>query len=55
MTNYDIGIDLGTTSIIIAQRISSVMQADHILVLEKGAAIGYGTHQQLMESCPQYR
>ena len=44
-----------TTSIIIAQRISSVMQADHILVLEKGQAIGYGTHQQLMENCETYR
>ncbi len=44
-----------TTSIIIAQRISSVMQADHILVLEKGTAIGYGTHDELMESCETYR
>lgn len=44
-----------STCIIIAQRISSVMQADHILVLEKGEAIGYGTHEQLMESCETYR
>lgn len=45
----------GTTTIIIAQRISSIMQADHILVLEDGQAIGYGTHQQLLSSCESYR
>lgn len=44
-----------TTSIIIAQRISSVMQADHILVLENGREIGYGTHEQLMENCAVYQ
>ncbi|MBQ4051021.1 MAG: ABC transporter ATP-binding protein [Oscillospiraceae bacterium] len=44
-----------TTSIIIAQRISSIMHADHILVLENGEAIGYGTHDELMESCESYR
>ena len=44
-----------TTSIIIAQRISSVMQADHILVLENGREIGYGTHEQLMQNCSVYQ
>lgn len=44
-----------TTCIIIAQRVSSVMTADHILVLEEGNAIGYGTHEQLMETCAVYR
>lgn len=44
-----------TTSIIIAQRISSIMHADHILVLENGREIGYGTHEELMESCESYR
>ena len=44
-----------TTSIIIAQRISSIMQADHILVLEDGKELGYGTHSELMESCEVYR
>lgn len=44
-----------TTSIIIAQRISSVMQADHILVLENGREIGYGTHDQLMKTCSVYQ
>jgi ATP-binding cassette subfamily B protein len=45
----------GVTSIIVAQRISSVMHADHIMVLEKGRVIGYGTHGELMESCGLYR
>lgn len=44
-----------TTCIVIAQRVSSVMSADHILVLEEGQAIGYGTHEQLMASCSVYR
>lgn len=44
-----------TTTIIVAQRISSVMQADHIMVLEEGRILGYGTHSQLMESCASYR
>ena len=45
----------GTTSVIVAQRVSSVMQADHILVLEAGKEAGYGTHEELMESCPVYQ
>lgn len=45
----------GTTCIVIAQRISSVMGADHILVLEDGREIGYGTHSELMEHCQVYR
>jgi ATP-binding cassette subfamily B protein len=44
-----------TTTIIVAQRISSIMQADHIMVLEQGRILGYGTHRELMESCPLYR
>ncbi len=40
--------DLGdTTKIIIAQRISSVQEADQILVLEDGKIIGHGTHEEL--------
>ena len=38
-----------------AQRISSVMHADHILVLEDGEMLGYGTHEELMETCEVYR
>lgn len=44
-----------TTCIVIAQRVSSVMNADHILVLDEGRILGYGTHQELMESCEAYR
>ena len=44
-----------TTCVVIAQRISSVMGACHILVLEDGKAVGYGTHRELMESCAIYR
>ncbi len=45
----------GTTCIVIAQRIRSVMGADHILVLEEGRVAGYGTHSELMEKCEVYR
>jgi ATP-binding cassette subfamily B protein len=44
-----------TTSVIIAQRISSIMNADHILYLEDGKTLGYGTHEELMQSCESYR
>lgn len=44
-----------TTTIMIAQRISSVQRADHILVLEDGGCIGYGTHKELLLSCQSYR
>ncbi|NLK86603.1 MAG: ABC transporter ATP-binding protein [Clostridiaceae bacterium] len=43
-----------TTTILIAQRISSIMHADHILVLEDGKALGYGTHKELLEKCSEY-
>lgn len=44
-----------TTTVIIAQRISSILNADHILVLDGGRVIGAGTHEQLLETCPDYR
>ncbi len=44
----------GTTSIIIAQRVSSIMNADLILVLDDGRIIGKGTHEELMRSCQDY-
>lgn len=43
------------TSIIVAQRISSIYRADKIIVLEDGEMIGYGKHKELMESCEVYR
>ncbi len=44
-----------TTIVIVAQRVSSIKHADHILVLENGTVIGYGKHKQLMKSCDVYR
>lgn len=44
-----------TTTILVAQRASSVMQMTHILVLEEGMCIGYGTHEELMQQCAVYR
>lgn len=43
-----------TTLVIVAQRVSSIRSADCILVLEDGALIGCGTHEELLESCPVY-
>ena len=43
-----------TTKIIIAQRISSVQEADQILVLEDGKIIGHGTHEKLLKTCETY-
>ena len=45
----------GTTKIIIAQRISSVMDADHIIVLDDGRLNGFGTHEELLHTNAIYR
>ncbi len=44
-----------TTLIVVAQRISSIMTMDDIIMLDEGKVIGHGTHEQLLEACPQYR
>lgn len=44
-----------STLILIAQRVSSVMGLTHILVMDNGKCIGYGSHEELLESCPAYR
>lgn len=44
-----------TTKLIIAQRISSVEDADRILVMDEGQIVGQGTHKELLESCETYQ
>ena len=44
-----------TTTIIISQRISSIISADKILVLDDGKSVGLGTHEELLGNCPTYR
>lgn len=44
-----------STLIMIAQRVSSIMSMDHILVMENGRIIGFGTHSELMENCSTYK
>ena len=46
---------LNTTTFIVSQRTSSVRDADKIIVLDDGKAVGIGTHSELMESCAVYR
>ena len=45
----------GATVIIVAQRVATVMDADRIIVLEKGTVAGIGTHEELMKDCNVYR
>lgn len=44
-----------TTTVLVAQRVSSLRHADLILVLQDGCVIGAGTHEELMEHCGEYR
>ena len=44
-----------TTKVIVAQRISTIRHADQILVLDRGLAVGLGTHDELMQNCNVYR
>lgn len=44
-----------TTKIIVAQRISTIRHADKIIVLDRGEAVGMGTHEELMKSCDVYK
>ena len=45
----------GTTRIVVAQRVNTIMDADMILVLDGGRLVGSGTHAELLENCPLYR
>ncbi|MBS1314197.1 MAG: ABC transporter ATP-binding protein [Clostridia bacterium] len=43
------------TSLIVAQRIGTIRDADLIIVLDRGVAVGQGTHEELLKTCPVYR
>ena len=45
----------GTTTVVVAQRVSSVMNSDLIIVLDEGEIIGMGSHEELLESCEIYK
>ena len=45
----------GTTRVIIAQRVGTIMDADQIIVLDKGMIVGQGKHSDLIHNCPVYR
>ena len=45
----------GVTNLIVAQRIGTIMDADKIIVLDNGKAVGEGTHRELLENCDVYR
>jgi ATP-binding cassette subfamily B protein len=44
-----------TTLLIVAQRVSTIIEADHIIVLDEGRVVGEGRHQELLATCPTYR
>ena len=44
-----------STLLIVAQRVSTIKNADQIIVLNEGKIAGIGTHKELMESCPAYQ
>ena len=44
-----------TTTLIVAQRIGTIMNADKIVVLDKGNCVGIGTHRELLNNCPVYK
>jgi len=48
-------LDFKPTVITVSQRVSAVMHSDRIMVLEDGRAVGLGTHDELLKSCPEYK
>ena len=48
-------VSSGATVLIVAQRISTIRDADKIIVLDKGCVAGQGSHKELLETCPVYR
>ena len=43
-----------STILVVAQRVSTIMDADQIIVLEDGEIVGKGTHSELLKNCPTY-
>ena len=41
--------------LVVAQRVSSIMHAEQIIVLDEGTVVGAGTHQELLDTCETYR
>ena len=41
--------------LIVAQRVSTILNAEQIIVLDEGRIVGKGTHRELLETCPTYR
>ena len=48
-------LETKSTGLLVAQRISSILHADQIIVLDEGKMVGKGTHAELMESCDVYQ
>lgn len=46
---------LGKTTILIAHRVSTVRNMDKVLYMDGGKVVGFGTHEQLIEQCPDYK
>lgn len=49
------GYEANAAKLIIAQRVSTILRADQILVLDEGKVVGKGTHEELLRSCPTYQ
>jgi ATP-binding cassette subfamily B protein len=49
------GYTQNATMLIVAQRVSTILHADQIVVLDEGRIVGIGTHAQLLETCATYR
>lgn len=49
------GLDKSKTILIIAHRLSTVINCDRIIVLDKGKIVGIGTHKELLDNCPKYK